>query len=115
MTHRYMQVVQVVTCDEGGAPRSITWRNQVYRVAEVFATWHLRDRWWLQPTSAQTEHTDRTQHADSAGPAHDTTLSATSMAASDRFYYRVHCTSGLQCDIYYDAASSAWVLDRVHD
>jgi hypothetical protein len=62
-----------------------------YRVLEVLATWHLRDRWWEQPEEAST------------------------VGASDRFYYRALCAGDFICDVYYDAASARWILDRVHD
>jgi hypothetical protein len=34
---------------------------------------------------------------------------------SDRYYYRLRCVEGLLCEVYWDAASDAWTLDRVLD
>ena len=34
---------------------------------------------------------------------------------SDRTYYRLDCSGDLQCDVYFDAATGIWILDRVHD
>ena len=30
-------------------------------------------------------------------------------------YYRLDCSGDLQCDVYFDAATGVWILDRVHD
>jgi hypothetical protein len=88
MAHRYGHPIHV-TC-AAGQPSRFSWRDAQYTVAEVLATWHLRDRWWAQPGDG-------------------------TAAASDRYYYRIQCMEGLLCDLYYDAARDAWVLDRVHD
>src|SRR5215831_7557193 len=58
--------------------QSFQWRERHYRVAEVIATWRLRDCWW--------------------DPAH----------ATNRTYYRVRCTGvdGEQLfDLYHDAVT----------
>ena len=88
MARRYGHIIHV-TC-VAGQPSWFNWRNAYYVVAEIFATWHLRDRWWAQPGEG------------TAG-------------ASDRHYYRIRCEDGLLCDLYHDAARGEWVLDRVHD
>lgn len=90
MAHRYGHPIQV-TC-AAGQPSHFIWRAVTYTVAEILATWHLRDRWWAQPGEGE---------------------GAT--GASDRLYYRVQCADGLLCDLYCDTARGAWVLDRVHD
>jgi len=90
MTRRYGHPI-AVTC-AAGQPRRFTWRGLTYTVAEIYATWHLRDRWWVQPSEQLP-----------AAPE------------SDRLYYRVRCREGLLCDLYHDTARGAWVLDRVHD
>jgi hypothetical protein len=71
-------------------PRQFVWRDRLYTVAEVLATWHLRNRWWEPVVASPT-------------------------GASDRHYYRLQCTDGLLCDLYHDVARDVWVLDRVHD
>ena len=88
MAHRYRHAVRVTCADE--LPHQFRWREREYTVAEILATWHLRDRWWVQPEEG------------TAG-------------ASDRHYFRVHCVDGLLCDLYHDVAADTWVLDRVHD
>jgi hypothetical protein len=92
MTRHYGHPIQVEV--EQGAPRRFIWRGQTYRIRAVWATWHLRDRWWVSGEEAGAVGT---------------------LPASDRHYSRVSCTNGLQCDLYYDAAAGTWILDRVHD
>lgn len=77
--------------DAAGHPAQFVWRDATYVVQEVLVGWHLRDRWWENMR-------------DGCGSG-----------ASDRHYYRLRCTDGLLCEVYYDAASDYWVLDRVHD
>ena len=95
MTRHYGQPIAVTAAESGaGQPAAFRWRGVRYRVREVLATWHLRDRWWESPPPADAPATS---------------------GASDRHYYRLRCSSGLLCDVYYDAARDGWVLDRVHD
>jgi hypothetical protein len=35
--------------------------------------------------------------------------------SSDRTYYRLDCSGGLQCEVYLDAVTGIWILDRVYD
>lgn len=101
MTHIYNQLITVTVAH--GLPATIRWRDVTYRVAQINEPWHLMDRWWRQPgaplSGAQTQ----------SGPP----------SRSDRTYYRVQCVStageDLSCDIYYEAASRVWVLERVYD
>ena len=88
MAHRYRHAVRV-TCAEG-LPHRFRWREGEHTVAEILATWHLRDRWWVQPGEG------------TAG-------------SSDRRYYRIQCADGLLCDLYHDVVADTWILDRVHD
>lgn len=98
MTRHYGHVIEMhqepeqewEQASKPGTPRSFVWRGQTYRVRTVWATWHLRDRWWAGGAAGQPP-------------------------ASDRRYYRVQCTNGLQCDLYHDVVTDTWVLDRVHD
>ena len=96
MTRRYGHVIAVTATHSGHAPVWFRWNGTVYHVVEVFGTWHLRDRWWATgaPIQSAAGHTG---------------------AASDRYYYRVRCASGLICDLYHDVVSDAWVLDCVYD
>lgn len=97
MAHRYGQLITVVEQVTAGQPpqppRAFAWRGAVYRVVDVLRIWHLRDRWW---------QTDGSAALGMAG-------------ASDRTYYQVRCAPSLLCEIYHDAATGAWVLDRVCD
>ena len=90
MTRHYDQPIRV-RCAANGVPRQIVWREVPYRVLEVLSRWHLRDRWWADV---------------SAGPG---------ARPSDRHYYRLRCTENLICDVYYDAASAAWMLENLYD
>lgn len=90
VSRRYGHVIKVQTDHEQGTPLHFTWRSVCYRVRAVWAMWHLRDRWWAGGEAGMPP-------------------------ASDRRYYRVLCTKGMLCDLYYDAANDTWVLDRVHD
>ena len=90
MTHRYGQPVPVSLAAD--LPIAFQWRGVRYVVLEVLATWRLRDRWWEQ-----------------ASPL------AAVLGASDRTYFRVHCVREQIFDLYYDAATALWVLDRVYD
>lgn len=94
MAHRYGQPVPVILA--GDRPSSFEWHGAHYRVAEVLATWHLRDRWWARGSAAPT--------ADSAAAT-----------ASDRHYYRVRCADEQVFDLYHDVERALWVLDRAHD
>lgn len=86
MAHRYGQPIQM-TLASSGEPSAFAWRGGRYRIVETLSTWRLRDRWWETPGAG----------------------------ASDRHYYRVRC-AGEQCfDVYYDAATDVWILDRAHD
>ena len=53
MAHRYGHPVKVRRRADG-TPVSFRWRDAEYAVAEVFATWHLMDRWWVRPTNPAT-------------------------------------------------------------
>jgi hypothetical protein len=79
-------------------PHSFLWRERTHIVADLLATWRLRDRWWLTPSTPE-------------APAQITPAPQ----ASDRSYYRLACVDGLLCDVYYDAARGHWFLDRVYD
>jgi hypothetical protein len=101
MAHQYGQPIHVTCAAPGagarevGEPQRFTWRGREHVVVEILAAWHLRDRWWDLPRGGDTP----------ASPG----------GASDRHYYRVQCADGLLCEVYYDTAHRAWVLDRVHD
>ena len=99
MAHRYGHPIRVI-CD-AGHPHHFSWRDDDHLIVEIFATWHLRDRWW-------TSFIRRPNGVES-------TIGTDSTGASDRHYYRVLCADGLLCDLYHDAAQDGWVLDRVHD
>lgn len=86
MAHRYGQPIQM-TLAAGGQPSAFAWRGARYRIVETLSTWRLRDRWWETPGEG----------------------------ASDRTYYRVRCAGEQFFDLYYDAASDVWMLDRAHD
>lgn len=90
MTRHYGHVIEMRQDPEKGIPLRFVWRDVSYRIRAVWATWHLRDRWWAGGEAGMPP-------------------------ASDRRYYRVLCTNGLQCDLYHDAVTDTWVLDRVHD
>jgi hypothetical protein len=98
MTRRYGEMILVAQHTGNNHPRCFIWRGSTYRVVAVLATWHLRDRWW-KPASQG--------YDDAPGPAVD--------QESDRHYYRLDCSPGLLCDLYFDAASDRWILDRVYD
>jgi hypothetical protein len=100
---RLLGQVVVVTCAAGREPTAFTWRGAEYRVVEVLARWHLVDRWWL--ASAQV----------AARVSGTGVRDASRRAASDREYYRVRCADQQVFDLYFDAATGVWVLDRAHD
>lgn len=101
MGHRYGQEIQVAgSLEAKRPPRAFGWRGALYQIVEVLATWHLRDRWWQTDGSAALS-------VPSGGSGW--------LGASDRTYYRVRCLPALFCEIYYDAVTGAWVLDRVCD
>lgn len=85
----------VLVAQNGDQPRCFMWRGLTYRVREVLATWHLQDRWWERTGSG------------SSTPA--------AALETDRHYFRLDCAPDLQCELYYDAASDRWVLERVYD
>jgi hypothetical protein len=86
MAHRYGQPIQMRLT--AGEPSAFVWRGVRYRIMETLSTWRLRDRWW---------------EAAAGG------------GASDRHYYRVRCAGEQFFDVYYDAATDCWVMDRAHD
>jgi hypothetical protein len=87
VTRRYGQPIQAQVYH--GRPLGFIWRGTCYQVHAILATWHLQDRWW----------------ADGGEDG----------AESDRTYYRLDCSGDLQCDVYFDAATGVWILDRIHD
>lgn len=95
MTHAYRQPITVMpAADE--RPAAFEWCGVAYRVRDIFAVWHLRDRWW-----------------EGAAPGE-------AGGASDRTYYRLHCASAsgrteLVCEVYHDAVSDRWMLERIYD
>lgn len=100
VTHRYGQAIALTLV--GDQPARFRWRGRDVAVEEVLATWHLRDRWWV-------ESMERSEGAH--GSAAETMVPG----ASDRHYYRVRCAGDLFCELYHDAATDIWVLDRVYD
>ncbi len=119
MAHRYGKPIQTRhttgereddIADTRGAPAAFCWRGVWYQVDETLSAWRLRDRWWAAPAA---------DVADVAGLAGDTARPfADALLPTERSYYRVLCRGpeGEQVfDLYYDAASGQWVLDRIHD
>jgi Family of unknown function (DUF6504) len=100
MTRRYGHAISVKVA--GSHLTGFQWNDIPYRVVEVLAAWHLRDRWW------------EVGEAD-ASMANGAASKRTQPSASNRYYYRVRCASGLICDVYHDVISNAWVLDCVYD
>lgn len=98
MTRRYGELILVAQRTNSDHPRCFIWRGTTYRVLAVLATWHLQDRWW-KPASEG--------NADSSKPLED--------QESDRYYFRLDCSPGLLCELYFDAACDRWILDRVYD
>jgi hypothetical protein len=98
MTRRYGELILVAQHTYSDHPRCVIWRGTTYRVVAVLATWHLQDRWW-EPISQEGAH--------SSTPLKN--------QESDRHYYRLDCSPGLLCELYFDAASDRWILDRVYD
>ncbi len=90
MAHQYLRPVQVLV--RGGMPAEFRWHGELYTVAEVLTTWHLQDRWWTPLGESNPRR-----------------------AASDRTYYRVRCPDQQCFDLYHDAVSGLWVLNRAHD
>ena len=102
MAHRYGQEIRVSGRGEAdGRPSAFGWRGIVYQVAEVLSSWHLRDRWW--------------QTDGGSAPVELGMPGLPRPGASDRTYYRVRCAPALLCEIYHDAVTDTWVLDRVCD
>lgn len=115
MAHRYTEAILVRRAravearpEKGaerwdGAPVSFKWRDMWYQVDAVLATWRLRDRWWAAPIADVATGTD---------------VAADALPPTERVYYRVRCVDprGEQIfDLYYDAASGRWLIDRAHD
>ncbi len=101
MAHQYRRRI-LVTLRPSGEPGGLVWRDSAYTVVEVLARWHLRDRWWAPEGHGQ-------------GRASTGDTPPGGATASDRHYYRLRCAEGLLCEVYWDAASGAWTLDRVLD
>lgn len=122
MAHRYGETILIRRAPrvasgtnggvDGGAPAAFIWRDVWYQVDETLATWRLRDRWWATPIA------DAADAADGAGGGAWGSPAADALAPTERIYYRVRCVDpeGEQIfDLYYDAATGQWVLDRAHD
>jgi len=104
MTRYYGHPIQVhCAADEGERaerrPQRFTWRERTLVVADLLGAWRLRDRWWAAPSAGEWAPTAQ----------------ASTQQASDRYYYRLACVGGLQCDVYYDVTCDQWILDRVYD
>ena len=98
MTRRYGELILVAQHSHVNHPRCSIWRGTIYRVRAVLATWHLMDRWWTPVPEG---------NADSSRLGED--------KESDRHYFRLECSPGLLCDLYFDAAPDRWILDWVFD
>ncbi len=105
MTYVYYHPIQVTLAD--GKPATIHWRGITYRVLHVNEPWHLMDGWWKvsgrpgEPGIPEKPGSDLGRR----GP-------------SDRTYYRLRCVSAhsdIVCEIYFDAVSATWILERVYD
>ncbi|MGO8949753.1 MAG: DUF6504 family protein [Ktedonobacterales bacterium] len=94
----YSELILVARHSSSSHPRCFIWRGTTYRVVAVLDMWHVRDRWW-KPVSQES--------GGFVGPTHD--------HESDRHYFRLDCSPGLLCDLYFDAACEHWILDRVYD
>lgn len=110
MGHRYGKPIEArhtPSVTSQGAPAAFNWRGVWYQVDEVLSAWRLRDRWWAAPSA---------DVADVAGNAGRPLADA--LLPTERAYYRVLCRGpeGEQVfDLYYDAASDQWMLDRIQD
>ena len=104
MTHHYGDAILVRRAGSApGPPAAFSWRGVWYQVDAILDTWRLRDRWWSAPL------------ADVAG---GTDAAADVLPPTERVYYRVRCVDpqGEQIfDLYHDAVTGLWVLDRAHD
>ena len=98
MTRHYGEQILVAQHTYVSHPRCFIWRGITYHVLEVLATWHLMDRWWNPGPEG---------YADVSGARED--------HESDRHYYRLECSPGLLCELYFDTVSDRWILDRVYD
>lgn len=94
MTKRYGDPILVAE-SAASQPRCFIWRGTTYQVQEILAMWHLQDRWWEGSNGG---------HRGSAAPGE-----------SNRQYYRLECSPDLLCEIYFDAVSEGWTLDRIYD
>jgi hypothetical protein len=112
------------SADLAGAPIAFHWRGVWYQVDAVLGAWRLRDRWWAGPAAdvAEDAHSATSDPAGAAPATWPATLRgmppADTLPPTERVYFRVLCRDpeGEQVfDLYFDAASSQWMLDRVHD
>ena len=74
MAHRYGHPVTVTRATDG-TPAHVRWKGSEWPVAEVFATWHLTECWWVRLVNPGTA-TYSLRHGE-----------------QDRTYYRVCCRS----------------------
>jgi hypothetical protein len=51
MSHHYMHPIRVKPAPNG-LPVRFSWHRCWYPISEVFSTWHLKGRWWEQPSNA---------------------------------------------------------------
>lgn len=123
MGHRYGRPIEARHTPGApvqGAPAAFNWRGVWYQVDEVLSVWRLRDRWWAAPSADVASGADVADVATgAAGNASDTGRPrADALSPTERAYYRVLCRGpeGEQVfDLYYDAATGQWMLDRVQD
>jgi hypothetical protein len=94
MTKRYGDLIVVAEYHDK-QPRCFIWRGTTYHVQEVLGMWHLQDRWWEEQIRG---------HGDMQAAGE-----------SNRHYYRLECSPELLCEIYFDATSNDWILDRIYD
>src|SRR5262249_35630481 len=102
MAHRYGEPV-LVTLDAGREPAAFRWRGVTYAVTEVLARWHLRDRWWVAAGEQRPT------------PTMGQPFGQVAWRPSDRRYFRVRCADEQVFELYHDAVSDGWVLDRALD
>jgi len=97
MSHVYTMPIRV--WHRKRRPTALQWRGVRYQVRAVLAQWRLTHRWWVTAAEADAN----------GGKGH-----------TDRTYYRLCCQEAgvdwdMLCEVYHDAVTNVWVMERVLD
>lgn len=113
MTRHYAEPVEVRRADE--APAQFLWRDRLYVVREVLATWLESGAWWRAVGGGPAPRV-----GEEAAVPPDAARRAAVLDDHEREYWRVEAAAGKSSpagvyDLCFDWSAGAWTLTRTMD